>query len=151
MKYTLNQVKKVFSDFADDHQQIHTFGFGDIGELNTSGVTTYPTMWVMPEPSTIRNKQVHLNFRVYFMDLIHKGNHLQRDEVWSDQLLIATDLVAHLADMDKSGAFDTYFNFDPDNISIEPFLDEFDDEVAGWNMTIEIPVLFSKDKCAIPT
>lgn len=151
MKYTLNQIKKVFSDFAADHQQIHTFGFGDISELNTSGTTNYPVLWAMPEPSVINKSTVNLRFRLYFMDLVHKGNHLQRDEVWSDQLSIATDLIAHLSDLDKSDSFDDNFDFDPNNISIEPFLDEFDDEVAGWNMGIDIPVLNDRNKCAIPS
>ena len=145
MRYSLNQIEKVFSDLANSHQQINSFGYGDIDQINISGNTEYPLMYVvlMPQGSNVSGKNVNLNYSFLFID---KADHNNIQEVESDMLQVALDIRASL----NNPVYDDYFSLN-DNSSIDFFNERFEDVVAGVNMGITLTVLDLKDRCQIPT
>lgn len=140
---TLNQVIKIFEDFASAHLQINSFGQGDVWETATSGTTNYPLMWVDVQPSVIKTNVTEYRLRVYLMDLPSKD---ERDEteILSDMILIAQDVVDELKHPDYD------FRFIQDEIQAEGFTEWGDDQATGVFFDVEIGLKRPADRCAIP-
>src|SRR5688572_18224741 len=95
---TLNQIVEGLKRIADSHQQIHSFGFGDFGEMATSGVINYPIMWaeLNRDPGAIRNRrQTIYNFTIYILGIVRRGEGDEL-EVLSDAHRIAEDVIAEM-------------------------------------------------------
>ena len=140
---TLNQVVTALETIATNHQQINSFGFGDIWEQNSSGTIYYPQMFVELESTNITTRMLNLTFRIYFMDVVKNGE-VNENEVLSDQLEIAKDVVAQLQHVDYTWVFDA------ENVPMQDFTENLTDSVSGWyiDVTLELPYTF--DRCAIP-
>jgi len=82
MKRTLNQVNALLEGIATAHQQINSYGIGDLYDLVANGAVTYPLMFTVINPGQIQGKQMSLNLSLLFMDLVHKD---QRNELGSTQ------------------------------------------------------------------
>lgn len=141
---TLNQVKKIFSDIATAHRQINSFGFGDTSDINVSGTTHYPLMYVVPEPSSVSGGLFKYTFKIIFADLVHTDCS-NRDEVLSDIQSVALDVISQLTDPDYEFSLET-------EVTLEDFTEGFDDNTTGWIASpITLNYAFNYDRCAIPS
>jgi hypothetical protein len=144
MRYTLNQIVNRLEEFAEKHQQINSFGFGDPWEMDTGKGTLYPRMFAVFVPSRLSKKQMKLNFSILFMDLVKKDESNEL-EVQSDMLQVCCDLRAYLTD------FDQYFTInEDDDLPVEPFTEKFDEELTGMKIDITFKIIDLKDRCVIP-
>jgi hypothetical protein len=140
-----NQLIDLLQGIATAHEQINSFGEGNPWEIDATKSMTYPLMWAIPQPSATAKKVLQLKISLLFADLVHKDiSNLK--EVVSDQLSIATDVLAQL----KSPAYDDNFVLD-ENAQLEPFNDKFDDEVAGWKVDLTFKLNYLSDRCAVPS
>lgn len=142
---TLNQIVSILNDFANAHQQVNSFGSGQLEDFATSGVTEYPTMWVDFEPSQV-DAQIFSNiFRIYLADRQDKGQ-FNQNHCLSDMQLVALDLIAYLKDPI------VFYNIRlQDNITLNPFFEgKFDDEIVGVYFDITFNTAFLEDRCHIP-
>ena len=144
---TIKQINKHLNTFADDHLQIHSYGFGDLWEIATSGTINYPLMWVEPLGSAVRKGEVEYRFRILIMDLVQKGEGDEID-VLSDTHRIGVDIATEIRQGGFEGSYDwTLFG----DVGMEDFTERFDEEVTGWSLTLTIKTDWSFDQCAIPT
>jgi hypothetical protein len=100
-------------------------------------------MWVVPENSEIRDNSEVLNFSFIFCDIV-KNDESNENEVLSDQLEIAKDVIAQL----------NYHGYDwtlVKNFTLEDFTERFTDLVAGYTCRISIEIPFNYNRCRIPT
>jgi hypothetical protein len=139
---TLNQIIKQFREIATNHKQINTFGFGDLPEIGKEKDIVYPLMWVLQKSSSIDNNDLRLKYQFFFSDLVHKDLS-NNDEVLSDQLLTALDVIAQL----QHSAYDWEYT---QGAQLEPFTGKWSDEVSGWIMDCEVVVPSPYNRCAIP-
>ena len=144
MKRTLNQINELLEGIATAHQQINSYGIGDLYDLVANGAVTYPLMFTVINPGQIQGKQMSLNLSLLFMDLVHKD---QRNEleVLSDQLQIATDVVAQL----RAPLYEDWFLVN-ESVSFEDFTERFNDEVAGYKIDITLNLSEQFNLCALP-
>lgn len=144
MKRTLNQINELLEGIATAHQQINSYGIGDLYDLVANGAVTYPLMFTVINPGQIQGKQMSLNLSLLFMDLVHKD---QRNEleVLSDQLQIGTDVVAQL----RAPLYEDWFLVN-DSVSFEDFTERFNDEVAGYKIDITLNLSEQFNLCALP-
>lgn len=140
---TKNQIHKKFKDFADNHLQIKFFGYGDLPELSQSVGTTYPLLWISPQPSPVNGYQIAYTYFVMVADRTMKG-HEDIVEVESDTFQICLDFLAFLNDQSNN---DFELN---ETTTITPFEDEHKDEISGHIMTISFNVDFNYNECQIP-
>jgi len=79
--YSLNQLIKIFSDFADSHLQINSFGFGEVYEANGNPKVTgnTPTLWIFPTQATPLENTTIYSFDVRCWDLVTKGEENEND------------------------------------------------------------------------
>lgn len=146
---SLNQIIKLFQDIATNHNQIQSFGFGDLWEYsaNHDGLTKNkktPTFWAVLEDSNITDNELTLNFSLLFFDLVKKDE-FNETEVLSDTLRIATDVWAVL---DSDNFYDNFTLTKTANL--QDFTERFDDEVAGWKMSISLRIQGAMDSCSAP-
>lgn len=143
---TLNQLIQKLNDFATAHQQVHSFGFGDLWEIEASGAKNAVTMWanVVNGSVDINGKQSSIDFRVCIMDLVKKDES-NENEVLSDTYLIGLDLVAYL---NNNSNWDSYTI--ANNITMTPFTERFDNDWSGSIIDFTLTNRFLSDYCQIP-
>jgi hypothetical protein len=143
--YSLNQLIKIFNDFADSHLQIHSFGFGEIFEANGNPKDTgnTPVLWAFPLQSTLGDNTVVFTFDVRCWDLVHKDES-NENEVLSDTHEILSDFFKYIR-----STTDYDINVTSDAV-LTPFTEQLADEVTGWTLTIDVEVGKINNDCQIP-
>ena len=143
--YSLNQLIKIFSDFADSHFQINSFGFGEVFEANGNPKVTgnTPTLWVFPTQATPLENTTIYSFDVRCWDLVTKGEENEND-VLSDCQQTLFDFIQFIK---HNEIFDINVSGDP---SLTPFTEQLADDVTGWECSIDIEVNSINSDCMIP-
>jgi len=142
---SINQFTALLQSLAGAHEQIKTFGEGDVWEIGASKAVQYPLMWASLQPSSTGPKLLNMKFSLLFADLVF-ADKSNEQEVLSDTQQIALDILAQLNSPDYSDDF----ILDP-NAQLTPFTEHFDDDVAGWKVDINIKVNYLADRCAVPS
>jgi len=142
---TLNQFTALLNTMSNAHEQLKTFGEGDVWEIGASSPVQYPLMWVMPQPSSTAQKLLNMKFSLIFADIVFHDKSNEQD-VLSDTQQIALDILAQLNAPDYADDF----ILDP-NAQLTPFTEKFDNDVAGWKVDINIKVNYLSDRCAVPS
>jgi len=97
----------------------------------------------MLENSTIGSRVESLVFTILVMDIV-KGGRVNEDEVASDMLEIVKDIIAQLQHPSYT------WEFDEQNVTIEPFTERFTDSVTGYSFKVTLLLPFAFDRCVIP-
>ena len=148
MIQTLNQHIKLFSDFATNHKQINSFGFGDPWEWynnlkQDNENLVYPAMFVTADAANLTGYNLQRPYTVFICDLVRHAEQNEND-VLSDTQLIALDFLAYLKkEYIGSQALDL-------NTTLEPFTERGTDYVAGWQITVTFRETFEYNNCQIP-
>ena len=143
--FSLNQFVSLLNSLASAHEQIRTFGEGDVWEIGASEAVQYPLMWAVPQPSSTAQKLLNMKFSLIFADILDPDKSNEQD-VLSDTMQIALDILAQLNNPDYADNF----ILDP-SANLTPFTEKFDDDVAGWKADINIKINFLSDRCAVPS
>ena len=143
--YSLNQLIKIFSDFADSHLQINSFGFGEVYEANGNPKVTgnTPTLWIFPTQATPLENTTIYSFDVRCWDLVTKGK-VNENDVLSDCQQTLFDFIQFIK---HNEIFDINVSGDP---SMTPFTEQLADDVTGWECSIDIEVNSINSDCMIP-
>jgi len=144
MNRTLNQVNAILEGIATAHQQINSYGIGDLYDLVANGAVNYPLMFTVINPGQINDNRMSLNLSLLFMDLVHKD---QRNEleVLSDTLQMGVDVVAQL----RAPLYEDWFIVG-DTVTFEDFTERFNDEVAGYKIDITLNLSEQFNLCSLP-
>lgn len=124
-------------EFANNHYQIHSFGFGDITQL-TNQLTTYTGMYVVPTFSSFQESQITYNLSIVIADRVNVDLSNQID-VMSDTQMICRDVFSYLNGM--------YIIAES---SIVPFLERSENILGGWTLSIAIATPFDFNVCVLP-
>lgn len=140
---TLNKIK----DNLRSNPSIQTVTFGDLMEVDLAKTTIFPLAHVQMGNVSFRDHVIVMNISVLFLDIIDDN----RDVNDSDQFYGNNNLIDVLntqlaaanvlqGDMRRGSSYDDLFQITGD-ISARPFLDKFENELAGWgvDLIIELP------------
>lgn len=141
---TLNQLIQTITDIGKAHKQIKTVFYGDAFEFLSKGTdNVYPAMFFDINSGRISNLTSTIDFTFFFADRVLPDRENEQ-EVQSDQLSVCYDIVAQLNEND--------FEFTlQDSITINFFVENTPDYLAGVNATISIDLPFLKDRCQVPS
>ena len=133
-----------FKLFADLHEQINSYGFGDVQQITNDIITKqtplWPRMYVLPSNVQIETGLVRLGWQVYFLDITNDDLSNQQDNL-NDMIEIAKDFFAKLY----------YSEFEADwNATIEPVLQAFETNVSGCILNISITQISDYNRCVLP-
>lgn len=155
---TYKQVLRKFQEFAQEHKQVETWGYGSISDIEvpinpSTGVAAprnYPYMFVNPTTHTLGNSSVTWRFNIIVMELTSDTTPTGfsgLDSVitaQSDALQIIEDFIAWCQ-------YDTQFGGDVlRTVQIVPFKERFQDTVAGMTATIDIVLRKPANLCDAP-
>jgi hypothetical protein len=139
-KYVLDE----FQTFANLHEQIRSYGFGDVEQLTNDIITKvepeYPRMYVLPDSTHIQPGHIHLGWRVFFVDKLNNDISNFAD-VLSDQLEIVKDFFAKLYLSDFEAGWEA---------SVEPFYEKTETIISGWIINFHFIQKYSYDRCVLP-
>lgn len=141
---TLNNIIQTITDIGKAHKQIKTVFYGDAFEFLSKGSdNVYPAMFFDINSGRISNLTSTIDFTFFFADRVLPDRENEQ-EVQSDQLSVCYDIVAQLNEND--------FEFTlQDSITINFFVENTPDYLAGVNATISIDLPFLKDRCQVPS
>lgn len=151
---TYKQILTYFSSIAYHHEQISSFGFGDLTQctmdVETKQEPRYTRMYIVPENVEFNQNHIHYNYAVIVMDKVEDDlSNLQ--EVMSDTLEIVQDIwtVFWQSYSYAQGNFSEIIvgDWEPDT---QPFTERFDSVVAGWTMHIRMSAPFDYNTCDLP-
>lgn len=137
-------VIKDYQTFADLHEQINSFGFGDVEQLTNDIITKkepkYPRMYVLPESTHFHHGHIHIGWKIYFMDKLNNDLSNQQD-VLSDQLEIAKDLFSKMYLSEYEADWDAV---------VEPMYQKTETILAGWVLNMHFTQKFDYNRCVLP-
>lgn len=137
-----------FKAFASGHFILKSFSHGQIDTADLEKFTEYPFMHVVPSNVTYAKGTKTFSFQIVLADLPRDKDdkvEFQR-EVLSDLQRIAEDLVAEITN--HRVLFGDLITVQ--NVSLEPFLEEFHNTLTGWTVSLELLVPYYWDACSIP-
>lgn len=137
-----------FKAFASGHFILKSFSHGQIDTADLEKFTQYPFMHVVPSNVTYAQGTKTFSFQIVLADLPRDKDdkvEFQR-EVLSDLQRIAEDLVAEITN--HRVLFGDLITVQ--NVSLEPFLEEFHNTLTGWTVSLDLLVPYYWDACSIP-
>jgi hypothetical protein len=122
----------------------NTVTFGDILQVDLNKTTIYPLAHIYISQVVFSEHIVEVSIQLYCLDIVDKTNdpndnvmiygsdNLQ--DVLNTQLQVVNDIQAELR---RGGLFDENLQLTTD-ITATPFMDDYENELAGWAVTINI-------------
>jgi hypothetical protein len=154
MPINYKQILTYFASIAYHHEQINSFGIGDLNQCTNDIITKqeprYTRMYIVPENVEFNQNHIHYNFAVIIMDKVEDDlSNLQ--EVMSDTLEICQDVwtVFWQSYTAEYGDFSEIIvgDWEPDT---HPFTERFDTILGGWTMHIKMSAPFDYNSCNLP-
>ena len=137
-----------FKAFAAGHFILKRFSHGQIEVSDLEKFGEYPFMHVIPSNVTYSQGMKTFSFQIVLADLPRDKedkSEYQR-EVLSDLQRIAEDLIAEITN--HRVLFGDLITVN--NVSLEPFLEEFQHTLTGWTISLDLLVPYYWDACSIP-
>jgi hypothetical protein len=137
-----------FHAFASGHFILKRFSHGQIEVSDLEKFGEYPFMHVVPSNVSYAKGTKTFSFQIVLADLPRDKEdkpEYQR-EVLSDLQRIAEDLVAEITN--HRMLFGDLITVN--NVSLEPFLEEFQHTLTGWTISLDLLVPYYWDACSIP-
>ena len=137
-----------FHAFASGHFILKRFSHGQIEVSDLEKFGEYPFMHVVPSNVSYSKGMKTFSFQIVLADLPRDKedkSEYQR-EVLSDLQRIAEDLVAEITN--HRMLFGDLITVQ--NVSLEPFLEEFQHTLTGWTISLDLLVPYYWDACSIP-
>lgn len=145
---SLNQIIGLFKDFANDHPQIESFGYGPTSDIGTSVKVDYPAFWLTHENDGNigigGNKTLipEMSFTALFFDKLNQQLNVDGvngeaadngQEILSDTFQMGEDLIA-----DIIGYWSQFGVSISEDVSTFPIFDETDDKVNGYGFRLTL-------------
>lgn len=148
------QVIQDLSGIAYYHEQIKSFGYGDLTQITmdieTNMEPVYTKMYVVPGFVTLAQNRLLYNFSIIILDRINE-DYSNQEDVMSDTLEICKDVftILYQSYTAEWGGFSIDYTpiWGP---NVTPFLERFEDILGGWTMNLQIEQPFDYNKCVLP-
>lgn len=137
-----------FKAFAKGHFILKRFSHGQIEVSDLEKFGEYPFMHVVPSNVSYAKGTKTFSFQIVLADMPRDKedkSEYQR-EVLSDLQRIAEDLIAEITN--HRVLFGDLITVQ--NVTLEPFLEEFQHTLTGWTISLDLLVPYYWDACSIP-
>lgn len=138
------QVLDDLKEIARAHEQINSYGYGDIEQLTNDIINNkepqYIRMYILPAQVNLAENELIYNFQIIISDILEDDYSNQRD-VMNDTLEVCKDVFTLL----YLSEYETEWN-----ASCQPFLERFETVLAGWTLNIQLTQPFDYNRCVLP-
>jgi hypothetical protein len=137
--YVVNAIK----DYLKNTNFINTVTIGDIFKVDLNKQTIYPLSHIIVNNAQIAENNTSLNISILFMDIVDESKQLVSDlwdgndneqDVLNTQLALAQRLSAALI---RGSLYSSLIQISSAP-NAEPFIDRFENKVAGWTLTFDV-------------
>lgn len=137
--YVVNAIK----DYLKNTNFINTVTIGDIFKVDLNKQTIFPLSHIIVNNAQLAENTTSLNISILFMDLVDDSKQLVTDiwegndneqDVLNTQLALAQKLTSNLM---RGTLFSNLIQI-ASAPSAEPFMDRFENKVAGWTLTFDV-------------
>ena len=139
---TLNQLDGMFREIASNLAVFNSYGEGEWEEISANTTINYPLLWCIVNPVNIYETYTVYNYRLIVMDLVYPDLS-NRMEVQSDTLSSLHHVLYTVRD-----TYDMLIEWN--SLSATPFVQQFNDMVAGWYIDVKIEIPWSLGSCDVP-
>jgi len=139
------RITQTIKDELVSNVNVNTVTYGDITKIDLSKQTIFPLSHIMVNNVTQLQGILNFNITVFTMDVVDYSkdattdiflNNNNEQDVLNTQLAVANRMIEKL----RSGSlYLSQFQLDG-NASCEPFMDRFENEIAGWASTFSVLV-----------
>tara|TARA_R100000781_G_scaffold857_1_gene1443 strand:+ start:2707 stop:3252 length:546 start_codon:yes stop_codon:yes gene_type:complete len=163
---TYNNVIDTIKCVAESHLQINAVTTGDIYDIDLAKHTIFPLCHINPINTIVSKNQLTMNFQIFIMDLVQVNKYNtnttnmnqnipvdNEQEVLSDTQQIAVDIISiflHSATLQSSGNDYNGRMITGGDFTLEPFVERFDNSLAGYVFTLPVEVMNQNQSCYIP-
>ena len=144
---TFNKLITKLEEFQKRHPQLNSFGFGNLIEFGKDIENTtplYPLMFIVPQGITYQESLTEYSLQIFFADRLNNDNEGSISVV-SSMSQIARDLLGTLK-LNEDFMYLGDYNFP---LTAAPFLERFNDVLAGVSLTLNINVSDYLDICQL--
>ena len=138
-------VTKQIKEALEAEPFVNTVTFGSIDDVDLNKTTIFPLSHVIINNTTVGTKTLTFNISILSMDVvdisknevtdIFVGNDNEQD-VLNTQLALQTRVINKLQ---RGDLYTDLFQVEGD-VSCEPFVDRFENKLAGWAATFDVVV-----------
>tara|TARA_R110000824_G_scaffold51324_6_gene143261 strand:- start:6927 stop:7436 length:510 start_codon:yes stop_codon:yes gene_type:complete len=153
---TYNNVIDTIKCVGEGHHQIKAVTTGDIWDIDLNKNTLFPLLHINTINVNASKGQLQHNFQLVIADIVEPNESENEQEVLSDTLSIALDIIATFRSgstlyLSSTSAGQEARYFTADDFTLEPFTERFDNTLAGWTLSLPIVIEWAYDTCNIPT
>lgn len=144
---TFNKLITKLEEFQKRHPQLNSFGFGNLIEFGKDIDNTaplYPLMFVVPQAITYEEPLTQYSLQIFFADRLNDDNDGSVSIV-SSMSQIARDLLGTLK-LNEDFRYLGDYDFP---VTAAPFLERFNDVLAGVSITLNLNVGDYLDICQL--
>jgi hypothetical protein len=139
--YLVNRLKT----YLNDNAFINSVTIGDIYDIDLKKQTIYPLSHIIVNNATPSEQMLSFNISILFMDIVDEskeeevnmfdGNDNTQD-VLNSQCTIANRL---FVDLLRGNLYSELVQVEG-TPSLEPFVDRFENKIAGWTLTFDVNI-----------
>ena len=128
--------------------------FGDITDVDLEKQTSFPLTHIIVERATVSERTISFEITLVCMDIVNVSKEEGYDkefygndnvqDILNTQLGVITTVIAHLRRLDLNN--NNFLRIEQD-VAAEPFLERFENELAGWESTMTITALNESSIC----
>ena len=144
MKGFYNLTEKI-KDALDAEPFVNTVTFGSLDDVDLSKQTIFPLSHIIVNNTTVGTKTVTFNVSILAMDIVDiskeeitdvfVGNDNEQD-VLNSQLFLLTRIINSLQ---RGDLYTELYQVEGD-VTCEPFVDRFENKLAGWAATFDVVI-----------
>jgi hypothetical protein len=147
---TYKELIQYFENLCASHIGIEQFGVGELSDIdvqtNTKTPVKYPLVYMIPQQSSMdRNGRMTLGFSLIVADIAKNQEDLKVN-THNNTLMIMQDLFSRIVLTDWE-AVDVNLETP---VNVVPFVERFNNNLAGWTAEINIELKSPFDLCAAP-
>ena len=144
MKGFYNVITKI-KDTLESEPFVNTVTFGTIDDVDLNKQNIFPLSHIVVNNTTINDKTINFNISILFMDIVDISkdadtNKFIGNDNEQDVLNTQLSVVARLTSLLKRGSLYNELYQLQNDVSCEPFVDRFENKLAGWTATLDIVI-----------
>lgn len=142
MKGFYNIINKI-KDTLELEPFVNTVTYGNIDDVDLNKQNIFPLSHIIVNNSNISDKTINFNISILFMDIVDESKKADTSKFISndnEQDVLNTQLAvaARLTSLLKRGSLYTDLYQLQNDVSCEPFVDRFENKLAGWTATFDV-------------
>ena len=145
-------VTKQIKEALEAEPFVNTVTFGSIDDVDLNKTTIFPLSHIIVNNTTVGSKTLTFNISILSMDIVD----ISKDEVTdifvgndNEQDVLNTQLALQTRVINKLQRGDLYtdlFQVEGD-VTCEPFVDRFENKLAGWAATFDVMINNDQSVC----